>query len=92
MYKIKSFVEEKIKNDTHLLTNFVFAFFPISFILGSFAVNSNLLLFCGLGIYYLKSKILRTKLDWFIKIIFLFFFCSIFIYKFKFFSVFIFSR
>ena len=74
MNKIKSFVEEKIKNDTHLLTNFVFAFFPISFILGSFAVNSNLLLFCGLGIYYLKSKILRTKLDWFIKIIFLFFF------------------
>ena len=60
--------------DSILLINLVFAFFPISFILGNFIININLILFCALGIFYLRSKILTTKFNFSIKIIFLLFF------------------
>jgi len=70
--------QTKIKNNPYLLINLIFGFFPISFIVGSLIVNANLLLFCCLGIYYLKSKILTTKLSVPIKIIFLFFFIVFF--------------
>ena len=65
---------KKIYNNNALLMNLVFGFFPISFVLGNLIININLLLFCCLGIFYLKSKILTTKFDFPIKIIFLFFF------------------
>jgi hypothetical protein len=55
------------------LINFVFGFFPISFILGNFIINLNVLLFCCLGIFQLRSKILKTKLNFLLKIIFLLF-------------------
>ena len=73
MFQTKSIVQEKIENNSYLFTNLVFAFFPISFILGSFIVSVNLLLICCLGIYHLRSKVLTTKFDFSIKIIFLFF-------------------
>ena len=60
-----------------LLTNIIFGFFPISFILGNFITNLNVVLFCCLGIFQLKSKILKTKFDFSTKIIFLLF-CIIF--------------
>ena len=78
MFQAKSIIQEKTKNNPYLFINLVFCFFPISFILGSLLVNLNLLLFCCLGIYYLKSKILTTKFDFYIKIIFLFFFIIFF--------------
>ena len=78
MFQTKSYVQEKVKSNPYLFINLVFSFFPISFILGSFIINLNLLLFCCLGIYYLKSKILTTKFDLVIKIIFLFFFIIFF--------------
>ena len=56
-----------------LATNLTFAFFPISFILGNFVTNLNLVIFCLLGIYHLKGKILKTNYNLPIKIIFLFF-------------------
>ena len=56
-----------------LLTNLVFSFFPISFIFGNAIININVILFCLLGIFHLRSRILETKLDFSIKIIFLFF-------------------
>ena len=56
-----------------LLTNLVFGFFPISFVLGNFVTNVNLILFCILGIIQLRSKILTFKFNLAIKIIFLFF-------------------
>ena len=56
-----------------LFTNLTFAFFPISFILGNFIINVNLILFCILGIFHLRSKILTTKFDFILKIIFLLF-------------------
>ena len=59
-----------------LLTNIIFSFFPISFILGNLIVNLNTLVFCCLGIFHLKSKILKTKYDFPTKVIFLFF-CTI---------------
>jgi len=59
-------------NNTKLL-NLVFAFFPISLILGNLVTNLNILLFCCLGIFYLKSHIIKTKFDFPIKIIFLLF-------------------
>ena len=74
MLQTKSIIQKKNKNNPYLFINLVFCFFPISFILGSLLVNINLLLFCCLGVYYLKSKILTTKFDFFIKVIFLFFF------------------
>jgi len=64
---------ENINQNPNLLVSLVFSFFPISFIFGSFVVNLSLALFCLLGIYYLKSKILKTEYDFSIKIIFLFF-------------------
>ena len=64
--------------DSILLTNLVFAFFPISFILGNFVINLNLILFCVLGIFHLKSKILTIKFNFPIKIIFLLFFIIFF--------------
>ena len=56
-----------------LLINLVFSFFPISFVLGTLITNINLVLFCCLGIFHLRSKILTTEFDLAIKIIFLFF-------------------
>ena len=44
-----------------LLINLTLAFFPISFIFGNLIVNLNLILFCILGIFHLRSKILTTK-------------------------------
>jgi len=64
--------------DSILLINLVFAFFPISIILGNFIINLNLILFCVLGIVHLKSKILTTKFNFSIKIIFLLFFVIFF--------------
>ena len=63
MFITKYIDEEKIKNNPNLLINLVFAFLPISFIIGSLIINVHVLLFCCLGIYYLKSQILRTKFD-----------------------------
>ncbi|RZO48216.1 MAG: hypothetical protein EVA76_03910 [Candidatus Pelagibacterales bacterium] len=73
MLQAKSLFAEDIKKHPYLFLNIVFGFFPISFIIGTLIVNINLLLFCCLGIYYLKSKIITTKFDFLIKIIFLFF-------------------
>jgi len=73
MLQAKSIVQKKNKNNPYLFVNLIFSFFPISFVLGSLIVNVNLLLMCCLGIYHLKSKILKTKFDFPIKIIFLFF-------------------
>ena len=73
MLQTKSIFQREIKDNPYLFINLVFAFFPFSFIIGSLVVNFNLLLFCCLGIFYLKSKILQTKYDFVIKIIFLFF-------------------
>tara|TARA_B100000029_G_C17600356_1_gene965538 strand:- start:847 stop:2304 length:1458 start_codon:yes stop_codon:yes gene_type:complete len=78
MAYIQSIFQKEFQNNNYLTLNFVFAFFPISFIIGSFVVNLNLLLFCCLGIYYLKSKIFRTKFDLSIKVIFLFFIIILF--------------
>ena len=63
MIQAKSIVQEKNNNNPYLFINLVFGFFPISFILGGLIVNVNLLLFCCLGIFYLKSKILTIKFD-----------------------------
>jgi len=65
--------EKKFNFNSVLLTNIVFGFFPISFILGNLIININILLFCCLGIFHLKSKILSLKFDLVLKIIFLFF-------------------
>ena len=73
MLQAKSIIQKKIINSPYLFTNIVFGFFPISLILGSLIVNLNLVLFCCLGIYLLKTKILTTRFDFPIKIIFLFF-------------------
>ena len=73
MLQAKTVVRKEINNHPYLFVNLVFGFFPISFILGTLIVNINLLLFCCLGIYYLKSKVVTTKFDFSIKIIFLFF-------------------
>ena len=78
MSQTKSAVWKKVNNNPYLFINLVFAIFPISFILGSLIVNLNFLLFCCLGIYYLKSKILTTKFDFILKIIFIFFFIIFF--------------
>jgi O-antigen ligase len=69
---------KKIRLDQISLINYVFCFFPISFVLGNLIINLNVVLFCCIGIFYLKSKIFSIKLNSVIKIIFLLF-ISIFI-------------
>ena len=71
-------LEKKNNINYTLLTNLVFSFFPISFILGNLIINLNLLLFCCLGIFHLKSRILKIKFDFVTKIILLFFFIVFF--------------
>jgi len=73
MISVKSANLEKVKDNDYLLINLIFGFFPISFVMGNLVINVNFLIFCILGIYYLKSKILTIKLDFTAKIIFLFF-------------------
>ena len=73
MLQTKTVERKEINNHPYLFVNLFFGFFPISFILGTLIVNVHLLLFCCLGIYYLKSKVVTTKFDFSIKIIFLFF-------------------
>ena len=73
MINVKSANPEKVKDNDYLLINLIFGFFPISFAMGSLIINVNFLIFCILGIYYLKSKILTIKLNFTLKIIFLFF-------------------
>ena len=64
--------------DSNLFINLVFSFFPISFILGNLVTNINIVLFCFLGIFHLKSKIFTTAFNLPIKIIFSFFVIIIF--------------
>ena len=66
-------MKKNIKINTILLTNLTLAFFPISFIIGNFITNLNIVIFCLLGIYHLRTKILKTNYNLPIKIIFLFF-------------------
>ncbi len=73
MLQTESINQKKKISTPNLFVNLVFAFFPISFVLGSLLINVNLLLFCCLGIFYLRSKILSNEYDFSIKIIFLFF-------------------
>ena len=68
--------KKNFSTDSILLINLVLAFFPISFVLGNLITNINLVLFCVLGIFHLRSKILTTKFNLPIKIIFLIFFSS----------------
>ena len=78
---LKSVINLNKKNfsiDSILLINLVLAFFPISFVLGNLITNTNLVLFCVLGIFNLRSKILTTKFNLPIKIIFLLFFIIFF--------------
>ena len=70
--------KKKISTDSILLINLTLAFFPISFILGNLIINLNLVLFCILGIFHLRSEILTTKYNLSIKIIFLLFFLIFF--------------
>jgi len=71
----------KKDSDTNYIQslNLVFGFFPISFILGNLIININLVLFCCLGIFYLRSKILKTKFHLPLKIILLFFILAFFL-------------
>ena len=55
------------------LINVVFCLFPISFIFGNLITNINFLLFCCLGIFRLKFSNSLRKLNFPIKIIFIFF-------------------
>jgi len=70
---ITNFYKNERLDNSILLINLVLAFFPISFVLGNLILNINILLFCILGIFHLKTKILTTKLNFPLKIIFLFF-------------------
>jgi len=63
----------KINSTSSTVTNIVFAFFPLSFIIGNLLININTLLIISLGIFQLKSKILKTNFNLPIKIIFTFF-------------------
>ena len=66
-------VKNKFKINSISITNLVFALFPMSFIWGNLATNINFVVFCCLGIYNLKKKILKFNLNYPLKIIFLFF-------------------
>ena len=60
------------------MTNITFALFPLSFIFGNLIVNIIFFIFCCLGIFHLRSKIIINKLDFHLKIIFIFFLLILF--------------
>jgi len=64
--------------NSSLLINITFSLFPISFIFGNLVTNLNFFLFCCLGIFHLRSKILTNKLNLPLKIISLFFLLVLF--------------
>ena len=66
-------IKKYLQNNSYLLINFIFCFFPISFMLGAFFLNLNFLLFCCFGLYYLRSEIFKHKYNNIIKVIFSFF-------------------
>ena len=78
MLKTQFIGQKKIKKTPYIFINIILALFPISIIAGSLIVNINLIIFCALGIYYLKSKILKFNFDFTFKIIFLFFVLIVF--------------
>ena len=78
MSQSKSVVFGEFKSNPYLLINIVFAFFPVSFVIGSLFVNINLFLFCSLGIFYLRLKIFNDNLNFALKIISLFFILILF--------------
>ena len=79
MLKRETISNKKLSfNDPIILINYIFAFFPVSFIFGNLVTNINLALFCILGIFYLRSKIFEIKLNLILKVIFLFFFIIFF--------------
>ena len=78
MFPKKIFSMKENENNSYLFTNIAFAFFPISFVLGSLIVNLNIVLICFFGFYHLKFKILTTKLNLPFKVIFLFFLVILF--------------
>ena len=64
-------IEKKEFNvDSAFLINAIFSFFPVSFIFGNLITNLNVVLFCILGIFHLKSRNLNIKFNFIIKIIF----------------------
>ena len=73
MQQAESIATNKFRSNPYLFINLIFAFFPISFIVGGVFININIVLFCCLGIFYLKSDFIKSKLEFPIKIIFLFF-------------------
>ena len=60
------------------IINIVFALFPLSFIFGNLITNINILLFCFLGIFHLKDRILKEEYNFIIKIILSFFLVILF--------------
>ena len=73
-----------LKINLTLFLNLTFSFIPISFIFGNLITNINISLLSILGIFYLKSKILKVEFDRTIKIIFLFFLVIFFSTSFSF--------
>jgi len=78
-------------NSTNIV-NILFSLFPLSFILGNFALNLNTLLLCCVGIFSLKSKIFTTRLNFYLKIIFLFFFIILFSTSLSFIDLFLYEE
>ena len=59
--------------DQTFLINLTFGLFPLSLVFGNLTTNINLVLFCSLGIFKLRSKILSENFGLPLKAIFLFF-------------------
>ena len=49
-------IKKKYGFNSALLSNLIFGFFPISFIIGNAIVNINVILFCLLGFFPFKIK------------------------------------
>ena len=72
--RLKMILENSFLNkNSATLINFVFGFFPISFILGNFITNINVVILCCFGIYLLRSKFSKVKFNFTLRVIFLFF-------------------
>ena len=56
----------------------IFSFFTISFIFGNLVTNVNILVFCCIGLFYLRSNISMNKINFPFKLIFLFFLLILF--------------
>ena len=66
-------IMKNIKNSNLIITNILFLMFPLSLILGNLFTNINIILICVFTFIFYYKKVIKFKINFFDKIILIFF-------------------